>query len=74
MQRRKVVLPQPEGPTMHKISCRFTSSVSRRKATTVPSTNSLLALSAWMATLFGSVIGVPSTATLATVLCERLHG
>src|SRR5215510_1505478 len=44
MQRRNVVLPQPLGPTMQRISCRRTSRVSWRNATTVPSRNSLLAL------------------------------
>src|ERR1700722_11002535 len=44
MQRRKVVLPQPLGPTMHRISWLRTSSVSWRNAITAPSRNSLLAL------------------------------
>ena len=48
MQRRNVVLPQPLGPTMHRISSRFTASDSCRNATTVPSRNSLDALSATM--------------------------
>src|SRR5271165_1046977 len=44
IQRRKVVLPQPDGPTMHRISWLRTSSVSWRNAMTAPSRNSLLAL------------------------------
>src|SRR5260221_3524391 len=48
MQRRNVVLPQPLGPTMQRISSRLMFSESCRNATTVPSRNSLLAPSATM--------------------------
>src|SRR5882757_3621926 len=48
MQRRNVVLPQPLGPTMQRISSRLTVSDNWRNATTVPSRNSLDALSATM--------------------------
>src|SRR6516162_11220130 len=58
MQRRNVVLPQPEGPTTHMISLRLTASDSWWKATTAPSRKSLLAPSATMA---GSTIASPAT-------------
>src|ERR1051326_5172687 len=48
MQRKSVVLPQPLGPTMQRISSRLISSESWRNATTAPSRNSLLAPSATM--------------------------
>src|SRR6516165_2713032 len=58
MQRRNVVLPQPDGPTTHMISLRLTASDSWWKATTAPSRKSLLAPSATMA---GSTIASPAT-------------
>src|SRR5205823_8593237 len=48
MQRSKVVLPQPEGPTIHRSSLLLTFSSMLRKATTVPSRKSLLA---WSSTI-----------------------
>ncbi len=57
MQRTNVVLPQPEGPTTHMISLRRTASESWWKATTAPSRNSLLALSARIAGA-ASVLGM----------------
>src|SRR5262249_48939436 len=49
--RRNVVLPQPDGPTTHRISCGLTASDSWRNATTAPSRKSLVA---WRATIAGA--------------------
>src|SRR3954462_2775342 len=61
MQRSSVVLPQPLGPTMQRISSRRTCSDNCRKATTVPSRNSFDAFSATMTGL-GSLTGTLSRA------------
>ena len=54
IQRRNVVLPQPLGPTMQRISLSRTARFSWRNATTVPSRNILLALRATIASASGS--------------------
>src|SRR5690349_15618160 len=56
MQRRNVVLPQPLGPTMQRISLSRTERSSARHAVTAPSRNILLALRATIA----SISGMPS--------------
>src|SRR5437763_425566 len=66
MQRRKVVLPQPLGPTMQRISLSRTARFSWRNATTVPSRNILLALRATTAS-------VSCSAAMVTCFCLRQH-
>src|SRR5580693_4208958 len=66
MQRKNVVLPQPLGPTMQRISWLRTSSVSARNATTAPSRNSREALCAAIALLAGA-----STAMRAALAYPR---
>ena len=60
MQRSNVVLPQPLGPTMHMISCARMERDNCRKATTVPSRNSLAAFSATIAGLFDAAETMPA--------------
>src|SRR5262249_62071713 len=60
MQRSSVVLPQPLGPTTHRISWAVTARLSWWNATTVPSRNTLLAFSATMAASFGRDMSTPS--------------
>src|SRR5689334_12907943 len=49
MQRSRVVLPQPLGPTMQRISLSRTARLSARNATAAPSRNVLLTLRATIA-------------------------
>src|SRR5215470_11360916 len=61
MLRNNVVLPQPLGPTTHRISCARTARLSWWNATTVPSRNTLLAFSARMAgAARAAAVGAPA--------------
>src|SRR6516225_3817079 len=67
--RRKVVLPQPDGPTTHRISCGLTASDSWRNATTAPSRKSLVA---WRATIAGAAsAGIGTFASVEHVLVAK---
>src|ERR1051325_2761974 len=77
MQRKSVVLPQPLGPTMQRISSRLTSSESWRNATTAPSRNSLPAPSATMtesaATLHSRFALLATPSAILTPRSVTLH-